>query len=52
LDRLRAESQQAERDLDQATQADRELRAQRDEASRRVAAAQAALDSLGQKGAR
>lgn len=46
LDRLRAESQAAERELDRATEADRELRARRDAAARRIVAAHAALDSL------
>lgn len=50
LDRLRAESQKVEGELDQATVADRELRVKRDAALRRTAAAQAALDSLGPSG--
>ncbi|MGH7680695.1 MAG: hypothetical protein ACRENN_01755 [Candidatus Eiseniibacteriota bacterium] len=52
MDRLREESQKAERDLDQATRADRELRAERDAAVHRIATAQAALDSLGGRGSR
>jgi hypothetical protein len=50
LDRLRTESQAAEGKLDQATEADRELKAKRDAASRRIETAQAALDSLGSVG--
>ncbi len=50
LDRLRAESQTVEGDLDHATVADRELRVRRDAALRRIGSAQTALDSLGGAG--
>ena len=46
LDRLRGETERLERDLARTTREDRALAARRDEAARRIAAAQAALDSL------
>ena len=46
LDRLRNESERLEQDLARATREDRALSGQRDEAGRRIAAAQAALDSI------
>lgn len=51
LDRLRGENERLEHDLARATRDDRTIAAQREEAARRVAAAQAALDSIaGAKG--
>ena len=46
LDRLRDESERLEQDLAKATREERALSAQREEAGRRVASAQAALDSI------
>jgi len=46
LDRLRNESERLEQDLERATREERGLSAQREEAGRRIAAAQAALDSI------
>ncbi|HYR69562.1 MAG TPA: hypothetical protein VER77_06735, partial [Candidatus Dormibacteraeota bacterium] len=45
LDRLRNESERLEQDLERATREERALSGQREEAGRRIAAAQAALDS-------
>jgi cytochrome c-type biogenesis protein CcmH/NrfG len=46
LDQLRDRSERLEQDLTRATSEDRKVSAQREEAARRVAAAQAALDSI------
>jgi hypothetical protein len=46
LDRLRSESERLEQDLTRATREERALSGQREEAGRRIAAAQAALDSI------
>ncbi|HEY6221924.1 MAG TPA: hypothetical protein VIX13_05245 [Candidatus Eisenbacteria bacterium] len=46
LDRLRGESERLEQDLERATREERAVSAQREEAGRRIAAAQAALDSI------
>ena len=46
LDRLRNESERLEQDLARATREERAMSAQRDEAGRRIAAAQAAIDSI------
>jgi len=46
LDRLRDQSERLEQDLARATREERALSAQREEAGRRIAAAQAALDSI------
>jgi hypothetical protein len=48
LDQLRTQSQQLEKEVDQATEEERRLREEKDEALRRIEAAQSALDSLGQ----
>ena len=51
LDRLRGQSEKLEQDLAGATREERARSADREEAARRIAAAQAALDSLaGAKG--
>jgi len=46
LDRLRDENERLEQDLTQATRDERAISARRDEAGRRIAAAQAVLDSI------
>jgi hypothetical protein len=46
LDRLRGENEGLEQDLTQATREERAISAQREEAGRRIAVAQAALDSI------
>ena len=46
LDQLRARSERLEEDLARATREDRKVSAQREEAGRRIEAAQAALDSI------
>jgi len=46
LDQLRDRSERLEQDLARATREDRKVSAQREEAGRRIAAAQAALDSI------
>jgi chromosome segregation ATPase len=46
LDRLRSESEQLERDLDRAAREERALRVEREDAARRIAAAESTLDSL------
>ena len=46
LDQLRDRSERLEEDLARATREDRKVSAQREEAGRRIEAAQAALDSI------
>jgi len=46
LDRLRGESERLDKELERATREERAMSTRRDEAGRRITAAQAALDSI------